>query len=78
MKPDLSRQGLSTARRWADCIESMGNVTQPTLQDLGTGLVVSGPRHMDNIRHWPNLGFLVQNGSLGMYTRGIRGRAFGV
>lgn len=38
----------------------MGNATQPTLQNPGTGLVISGARHMDNIRHWPNLGFLVQ------------------
>lgn len=38
----------------------MGNVAQPTLQNLGTGLVVSGARHTESIHHWPNLGFLVQ------------------
>lgn len=35
-------------------METMGNVTQPTLQNLGTGLVISGAGHMDNTRHWPN------------------------
>lgn len=74
VKPDLSRHGLSTARRWADCIDTMGGVTQPTLQNPGTGIVIS-----ENTHHWTNLGFLVQILiAWDVYTRGIRDRASGV
>jgi hypothetical protein len=47
-----------TARGWANGERLW--VNQPTLQNLGTGIVDSGAGYTDSSHHWPNLGFLVQ------------------